>query len=422
MTLQVGRSGPLRGELRPPSDKSLTHRAYILAALARSRSTIVNPLRGEDCNATLAILQQLGATAEVGDEVLIEPPGGLQSPAAALDCGNSGTTMRLLAGVLAAQPGLEATLVGDASLSRRPMKRIIDPLVLMGADVSGDTPPVTVHGRRLHAVEYSTPVASAQIKSCLLLAGLFAEGRSCVSEPSQSRDHTERMLSALGVKVLKDGSTVCIEGGQSWDGFSFDVPADISSAAFLMCAGAMVPGSTVFLKDVGTNPTRTGVLNVLDQAGAGVTIEEVGEQMGEPVSQISVSHKGSLKAFEIGGALVPRLIDEIPVLAVLATQCEGTTRIRGAKELRVKESDRIEAVACGLRAMGASVETCEDGMDIDGPVGLRGTRIDAEGDHRIGMAFAVAGLVAEGETLIAGADSIRSSYPGFESDLASLRS
>ena len=424
MVLNVSKSAPLRGTLRVPSDKSLTHRAYILAAIAQSPSMVIQPLRGDDCNSTLQIIQQLGARIDPtpGDEhvSITLYPSPFVSPAAPLDCGNSGTTMRLLAGVLAARPGLTATLVGDASLSKRPMKRIVEPLVLMGADIKGDTAPLSINGRRLRGIEYTTPVASAQIKSCLLLAGLFAEGTTWVSEPSPSRDHTERMLAALGVRLDERDGAIGIEGGQTFDGFALYVPADISSAAFFMCAAAMVPGSQVLFHEVGTNPTRTGVLEVLADAGATVEVVPQPAQMGEPVSTLRVTYQEDLKAFSIEGDLVPRLIDEIPVLAVLATQCVGTTTIRGAQELRVKESDRIETVATNLRKMGAQVEALEDGLVVQGPTPLTGAEIDAEGDHRIGMAFAVAGLVADGDTTIINADSIATSYPTFESDLKSL--
>jgi 3-phosphoshikimate 1-carboxyvinyltransferase len=407
--------------LRAPSDKSLTHRAYIFAALAQGPSEVTSALRGEDCENTLQIVRSLGAEVLDQGGVVRIVPGPLRSPERDLDCGNSGTTMRLMAGVLASEPGLDATLVGDASLSRRPMWRIVEPLRLMGAEVEGDTAPLHVRGKRLRGIEYATPVASAQIKSCILLAGVRAEGETWVTEPAPSRDHTERMLESLGVEMMQRGTTtIGVTGGQTWDGFSFDVPADVSSAAFFMCAAAMVPGSRVVFADVGTNPTRTGVLEALSEAGAKIRVVPQEDRMGEPVSHVEIDHQEPLKAFEVSGDLVPRLIDEIPVLAVLATQCEGTTRIRDARELRVKESDRVEAVAKNLRAMGAQVETCEDGMDVTGPTPLRAATVDAEGDHRIGMAFAVAGLVAEGETTIVNAESIRTSYPGFQDDLEAL--
>ena len=420
MPVTVEKSPPLNGALRPPSDKSLTHRAYIFAALAQSPSQIFAPLRGEDCESTLHIVRQLGAKVEVEVESVSIHPSALATPHDDLDCGNSGTTMRLLAGVLAAQPGLKARMVGDASLSRRPMKRIVEPLRTMGADIEGDTAPLTIRGQRLHGIDYTSPVASAQVKSCLLLAGLFAEGTTWVREPHPSRDHTERMLTALGVRLDERDGAIGVAGGQEFEGFQYRVPADISSAAFLLSAAAIVPGSRVGLVEVGTNPTRTGVLEVLAAAGAHLAVAPLPEQMGEPLSTIVVDHQPRLEAFTIEGELVPRLIDEIPVLAVLATQCAGETVIRDASELRVKESDRIETVAHNLRKMGARVETLPDGLVIHGPTKLHGATIDAEGDHRIGMAFAVAGLVAEGPTTIENAESIATSYPTFFDHIKAL--
>ncbi|MBX3120265.1 MAG: 3-phosphoshikimate 1-carboxyvinyltransferase [Fimbriimonadaceae bacterium] len=422
MELKVGRVASLRGELRVPSDKSLTHRAYMFAAIADSPSVVKHPLRGEDCEATLACLRQLGlATDWVSNhEVHLTPAEHWTQPTAPLDCGNSGTTMRLLSGLLASR-SLDVTLIGDASLSRRPMKRIAEPLRLMGATVEGDTPPLHIIGSdALQPIDYTSPVASAQIKSCVLLAGLRAEGTTTVMEPSKSRDHTERMLRAMGVTLLEDDLKVGLRGGQKPEGFEFSVPADISSAAFFMVAAAIIPEANLRLWDVGVNPTRTGILDVFDQAMIPYFVENEHEEAGEPVGDIDVRAVDVGRPFEISGALVPRLIDEIPVLAVLATQLDGVSRIRDARELRVKESDRIELVAAGLRAMGAEVETHEDGMDISGPTQLTGTVIDAHGDHRIAMAFAVAGLIAEGTTTIKGAEAIATSYPDFEKDLWGL--
>jgi 3-phosphoshikimate 1-carboxyvinyltransferase len=290
----------------------------------------------------------------------------------------------------------------------------------MGAEIEGDTAPLTIHGQRLHGINYTSPVASAQIKSCLMLAGLFAEGTTWVREPHPSRDHTERMLTALGVRLDENEGAIGVAGGQEFEGFQYRVPADISSAAFLLCAAAIVPGSRVGLVEVGTNPTRTGVLEVLAAAGAHLAVAPLEEQMGEPLSTIVVEHQPRLEAFTIEGDLVPRLIDEIPVLAVLATQCAGETVIKDAAELRVKESDRIETVAQNLRKMGARVEALPDGLVVNGPTKLQGASIDAEGDHRIGMAFAVAGLVAEGQTTIENAESIATSYPTFFDHIKAL--
>jgi 3-phosphoshikimate 1-carboxyvinyltransferase len=422
MNLIVKKSGPLQGEIRPPSDKSLTHRAVIFSSLADGESKIKNPLTGEDCVATLNAFRAMGVQVlETPDEILIRSTGRLTSPAGPVDCGNSGTTMRLLAGVFASQPGLEVELVGDESLSRRPMGRVVKPLQQMGADIEGDTAPLKIHGKQLKGIDYESPVASGQIKSCILLAGLNAEGETWVSEPAKSRDHTENMLRFLDVKVKTQGELkVGVSGGASWGGAEYDIPADISSAAFWLCAAAMIPESAVTLNNVGINRTRSGVLEVLMSAGAAVTSSSASQQMGEWASDLTVAGLDNLEAFEISGAMVPRLIDEIPVIAVMATQCHGVTKIRDAQEMRVKETDRIETTAAGLRAMGANVTVYEDGMDIEGPVQLQGAEISAEGDHRIGMAFAVAGLAASGVTTITHADSIKTSYPNFEEHLRSL--
>jgi 3-phosphoshikimate 1-carboxyvinyltransferase len=428
MRLVVSRSGALRGSLRVPSDKSLTHRALMFASIAGGSCRIREPLTGADPLATLECIKALGAHATwvSSSELEIEPAPAWHSPHGELDCGNSGTTMRLLSGLVASRP-IEAVLAGDHSLSRRPMGRIATPLRLMGAEIEGEHPPLRIKGvERPKAIDYVSPVASAQVKSAVLLAGLRADGPSSVTEPSLSRDHTERMLRALGVRVGSDG----LPGGEHkatvWpcarlEPFAMTVPGDISSAAFLLVAGAIVPGSELELREVGVNPSRTGILDVL--AEAGIFVGEVGgkDELGEPAVDLHVKYGGLERPFSISGALVPRLIDEIPVLAVLATQLPGTSVIREAGELRVKETDRVETVAAGLRAMGATVETFEDGLAVTGPVSLRGAHIDANGDHRIGMAFAVAGLIADGQTVIEGADTIATSFPTFETDLRSLQ-
>lgn len=421
MRLEFSSVATLKGTLRPPSDKSLSHRALMLAACAGSDSEILDPLLGEDCRSTLACLEALGARSDqAGSTIRMTPAGEWWTPSSPLDCGNSGTTMRLLSGLIASRP-IEATLSGDASLSRRPMRRIAAPLRLMGATVEGETPPLRIRGARLHGIDYVSPVASAQVKSCVLLAGLRAEGETWVTEPSQSRDHTERMLTGLGVPVKRRSETsVGVEGGSVWGGFRFRVPADLSSAAFWLVAAAIVPGSEVVLTDVGVNPTRTGVLEVLRAAGARLEQSPPTSEMGEPVADLAVWGGAPLRGFSIGGPLVPRLIDEIPVLAVLATQCVGETAIRDASELRVKESDRIARVVEGLQAMGARIEARPDGIVVEGPTPLKGARIDATGDHRIAMAFAVAALVAQGTTVIDGAESIATSYPGFLEHLEGL--
>ena len=440
MTLTINPVVTLEGELRGPSDKSLTHRSYMFAAIANGISVVRDPLRGEDCESTLKCMQQLGLTHEwLGErEVRLTPPIKWLQPSQPLDCGNSGTTMRLLSGLLASRE-LDVTLIGDASLSKRPMTRIVVPLRLMGATVEGDTPPLHIVGGNLKGIHYESPVASGQIKSCCLLAGLVANGVTTVTEPSLSRDHTERMLRAMGAHLIRSGDdastdshdsmsshrshlppSVSIHPTEHLEPFEFQVPADISSAAFMMVAAAILPNSRLVLRDLSVNPTRTGIFDVFEQCSIPFEMGELRSELGEPVADVVIGAQPHLQPFVIDGPLVPRLIDEIPVLAILATQCEGISVIRGAKELRVKESDRIELMANGLRAMGANVETFEDGMEISGPTALKATRIDACLDHRIAMAFAIAGLVAEGHTEIEGADAIATSYPNFESDLMRL--
>lgn len=439
-TLKINRVATIQGELRPPSDKSLTHRSYMFSAIASGESRVRKPLRGEDCESTLACLNQMGLRHEwlAPDEVRLIPAAEWENPRGDLDCGNSGTTMRLLGGLVASRP-LDVRMVGDASLSRRPMKRIAAPLRLMGATVEGDTPPLRVAGGALRGIRYESPVASAQIKSCVLLAGLRASGETTVVEPSLSRDHTERMLHAMGAHLIRTGTSlqpgdyeghataagqlppsVTIHPASRLNPFELTVPADISSAAFFLVAAACMPRGRLLVRDLSVNPTRTGILDVLEQTGVPVSMADLREELGEPVAEVQIEAVPDLRPFTISGPLVPRLIDEIPVLAVLATQAQGISVIRDARELRVKESDRIELVAAGLRAMGAEVETFEDGMAITGPAALRGAVIDARGDHRIAMAFAIAGLLAEGETTILGAEAIATSYPEFENDLTRL--
>ena len=422
MRLEVSPAAGFDGEVRPPSDKSLTHRAYLLAALARGESVVRRPLRGEDCESTLACLAALGLDPVLdGDEVRLRPIERWRQPTGPLDCGNSGTTMRLLSGLVASRP-LDVTMIGDASLSRRPMGRIATPLRQMGAVVEGDRPPLHIAGRDLEGITYESPVASAQVKSCVLLAGLRARTRTTVVEPAPSRDHTERMLRAMGVAVdaspvVGGGYAVSLEPTDRLEPFGFTVPGDISSAAFFAVAAAMLPQGRVRLLELSVNPTRTGLLDVLTECGVPFALSHETEELGEPVADVEIRAPRVLRPFRIAGPLVPRLVDEIPVLAVLATQCQGTTTIRDAGELRVKESDRIAAMVDGLRRMGATVEAEEDGMTIVGPTPLQGIQIDARGDHRIAMAFAVAGLVAQGSTVIEGAESIATSFPGFEREL-----
>lgn len=419
--ISVTRVGTLAGEIRVPSDKSLTHRSYMLASIASGPSLVRFPLRGEDCENTRNCLIAMGLRHEIiaPETFRLIPAQEWNGPAGPLECGNSGTTVRLMSGLIASRP-LVATLIGDASLSRRPMKRITEPLGLMGASIEGEFLPLTITGSQLTGISYQSPVASAQVKSCLLLAGLRASGTTSVTEPSLSRDHTERMLEATGVQLKREGLTVSVEGGQQPGGFDFEVPADISSAAFMMVAAALVPNSRLVCRGVGVNPSRTGILDVLTDVGVPFELTNEKNELNEPSADIEIHAPKELKPFVIEGFLVPRLIDEIPVLAVLATQCEGRTVISDAAELKVKESNRILVVSEALNRMGAKVTPTEDGMIIDGPTPLTGTTIDSLGDHRIGMAFAVAGLIADGVTTILNADSIDTSFPNFESELQRL--
>ncbi|MEJ2401997.1 MAG: 3-phosphoshikimate 1-carboxyvinyltransferase [Xanthomonadales bacterium] len=413
---------PVRGELRPPGDKSISHRALIFACLADGESRIGGLLEGEDVLATLAACRQLGLEArKAGETWILRGVGrdGLRAPAAPLDMGNSGTAMRLLAGVLAAQP-FDSVLVGDESLSRRPMNRIVRPLTQMGARIEtgpDGTPPLRIHGNpALEGIDYASPVASAQVKSCLLLAGLYARGRTSVREPHLSRDHTERMLPAFGVDLAGDRA---VNGGSRLRGTELEVPGDISSAAFFLAAAALVPGSDLQLRNVGLNATRDGVIRVLQAMGADITLTGLRESGGERVGDIRVRYAGRLRATEITPEQVPGLIDELPVIFALAAAGEGTFRLRGAAELRVKESDRLAVMARGLETLGVSVEEYPDGIDITGGE-IRGGAVDGAGDHRCAMSFCVLGQIATGPVTVDGAHNIATSYPDFARDLARL--
>lgn len=426
-----------------PGDKSISHRAAILSALARGQSRLTNFSTSEDCAATLACLRALGVAIERdkdSESVTVEGMASvLHAPGVALDCGNSGTTMRLLAGVLAGQ-AFASELTGDSSLRSRPMKRIIEPLSLMGARVETLTgrAPLRITGRRpLRPIEYEMPVASAQVKSCILLAGLSAEGRTRVIEKQGStRDHTERMLRWFGVPLEtkaeeRDGAwpdVLTIDGPVTFAARDVAIPGDISSAAFFIAATALLPGSMLEIRDVGLNPTRAKILRLLQSLGARITVREMREHCGETVGHVQIRASGNcLSPAKPGdtnflrGSLVPQLIDELPLLAVVGTQIEGGMTIRDAAELRVKESDRISATVENLRAMGASVEEYEDGLAVDGPQRLRGARLDARGDHRIGMAFTVAALAASGASDIVGAEEcVGVSFPEFYHLLANV--
>ena len=414
VTVTVHPPAAIAGTVVLPADKSVAHRAALFAALAEGRSEIVGFSDAADPQSTLACLRALGVQTEPGDDGRLVVYGGLWREAPGpLDCGNSGTTMRLLAGALAGQP-FASVLTGDASLSARPMGRVADPLRQMGAAVSmtDGHAPVRVGGSALAGITYRLPVASAQVKSAVLLAGLFARGTTTVVEPVASRDHTERMLE---LPVLEVGGErhVSVEGGFRLPARTYVVPRDVSAAAFFLVAGSIAEASILQMNAVGLNPTRSAVVDVLRAMGADIEASNERERGGEPLADLRVEGGRSLAAVEIGGALIPNLIDEIPVLAVAAACAEGRTVIRDAGELRVKETDRIQATAAFLRAMGAEVEERPDGLVIDGGRPLRGATVDACGDHRIAMAAAVAALVAQGPTTILGAEAAAVSFPGF---------
>jgi 3-phosphoshikimate 1-carboxyvinyltransferase len=411
---------PLRGRVRVPGDKSISHRSIMLGSLATGVTRVTGFLEGEDALATLQAFRDMGVVIEGPSrgEVTIHGVGlhGLKPPPGPLYLGNSGTSMRLLAGLLAGQP-FDVVMTGDESLSKRPMKRVAEPLALMGATIEtgeGGRPPLTVRGgRALKGIDYVLPMASAQVKSALLLAGLYAEGETRVTEPAPTRDHTERMLGGFGYPVERDGAVARLEGGGTLMACDIDVPADISSAAFFMVAAAIVPGSELLLEHVGINPTRTGVINILRLMGADLSLENERTVGGEPVADIRVRH-APLKGIAIPEDQVPLAIDEFPVLFVAAACAEGTTVLSGAEELRVKESDRIQAMADGLAALGVRVATRPDGIEISGgPMGS--AVIDSHHDHRIAMAFAVAGLVARGGITINDCQNVATSFPGFVS-------
>jgi 3-phosphoshikimate 1-carboxyvinyltransferase len=407
----------LIGTLRLPGDKSISHRYAMLAAMAEGASRFQNFSTGADCASSLACVQQLGAkVARSGDTVEVQGCAGiLTPPGGVLDCGNSGSTMRMLSGLLAAQVGA-FTLAGDASLNRRPMERVRKPLLEMGATIHlrDGHAPVEIQGAKLHGIEYRTPVPSAQVKTALLFAGLQAAGTTTVSEAVRTRDHGELALRAFGAEVRRTTDSVAITGGQKLHGIEATVPGDMSSAAFFLCAAALFPDSSLLFDQLGMNPTRATLLDVLTALGAKIHVLNLEENQGELIGSVQLTAPPlGLGSTEIRGPLAAQLIDELPVLAAIAPYTRGGIRIRDARELRVKESDRIALVARNLRAMGAEVEEFEDGLDVPGGQKLRGAVVDSDGDHRIAMAFSVAALRAEGETLIVGADAAAISFPEF---------
>lgn len=420
----------LAGELRPPTDKSISHRAVLLAAMAEGESSLVGVLDSADVRATVSAVEALGASVEMvrddehGLQLKVRGWGesGPMQPSGPLDCGNSGTTVRLLAGVVAGWP-LDVTLTGDASLSLRPMRRVADPLRQMGAriDTSADgTLPLRVRGGDLRAIGYESPVASAQVKSAVLLAGVRAGGVTSVLEPGVSRDHTERMLPTFGVEVEREGSRASVTGPVTLKATQVIVPADPSSAAFSVVAATLLPGSLVQLPNVSLNPTRIGWIGVLRAMGARIALRDLPPMGDEPVGTMVAEFAHQLDAVTITADTVPALIDEVPILALAATQAHGTTRFEGVGELRVKESDRLEAVRAGLRALGADVRAGDDWLEVTGPTPLRGCRLSSLGDHRLAMTWIVAGLIADGETIVEGADAVGVSYPAFVEHLQRL--
>ncbi|KGQ19409.1 3-phosphoshikimate 1-carboxyvinyltransferase [Lysobacter dokdonensis DS-58] len=410
--------GPLRGELQVPGDKSVSHRAIMLAALADGTSRIEGFLEGEDTRATAAIFERMGVRIEVPEASTRVVHGvgidGLQAASSALDCGNAGTGMRLLAGLLSGQR-FDSVLTGDGSLSRRPMRRVLDPLARMGASIAAHDgfPPLKIAGAQaLRGISYSSEIASAQVKSAVLLAGLYAKGDTEVREPHPTRDYTERMLRAFGWPIEFSPGVARLRGGHRLRATDVSVPADFSSAAFFLVAASVIPGSDIVLRGVGMNPRRTGLLRVLRAMGAHVDIEAMGEQGGEAVADLHVRH-APLHGIDVPVDAVPDMIDEFPALFVAAACASGATRVRGAAELRVKESDRIATMSCGLRSMGIAVEETEDGATIHGGA-LHGGHVVSHGDHRVAMAFAIAGQVSSGEVQICDTANVATSFPAFD--------
>ncbi len=415
-TVQPART--LRGEITVPGDKSISHRSIMLGSIARGETVVRGFLRGEDNIATLNAFRAMGvAVADDGETLRIQGKGlhGLEEPTDILDCGNSGTSMRLMTGLLAGQRFF-SVLTGDQYLRKRPMKRVLEPLSRMGATIygraGGDKAPLAIVGTGLAGTEYSSRVASAQVKSALMLAGLYADGATTVHEPHLSRDHSERMFRYFGAAIEAGGTTVTVRGGSELSGREILVPGDISSAAFFIVAALIVPGAELLIRGVGVNPTRTGIIDILTAMGGSIELVDQREVSGEPVADLLVRHS-RLKGIEIGGDVVPRAIDEFPVISVAAALAEGRTVLRDARELRVKETDRIAAMATNLRRAGVTVTETEDGMELDGVGQLQGCAAESFGDHRIAMSMLIAGLAAAGDVTVDDAECIATSFPTF---------
>lgn len=429
MHLEIKQTNNLSGDLFFPGDKSITHRALILASIAKGKSIISNASLAADCVSTFKCLKMLGASIKKNTEqknykytVIGRGLNGLNKPSDILDVGNSGTTIRLLSGLLAGQK-FNSTLTGDESIQKRPMGRIIKPLRKMGASISGKDndryAPLEIIGSKLKGCLIDTGVASAQVKSCILLAGLYADGETVVSEPLKSRDHTERMLKAAGAKINVSGNSIVMNPGEL-NSFNVRIPGDVSTAFFFITAGLITKNSEITIREICLNPTRIGAIEKLREMGANLIINPKGEMLGEPFGDISVK-SSELKGAEISGDIIPLLIDEIPALVVAATQANGRTVIKDATELKVKESNRITAMVTELSKMGAKIRETDDGMVIDGPTNLQGTVVESYSDHRIAMSLAIAGLIADGKTVIKNAECIDISHPSFTSDLRKIR-
>ena len=424
--MEIKKQTNLRGTLTVPGDKSISHRAVMFGSLARGTTRISHFLEGADCLSTISCFRKMGIEIDRNkDEILVHGRGlhGLTAPTEILDVGNSGTTTRLISGILAGQT-FTSELDGDDSIRTRPMKRIMTPLTSMGADITSrldnGCAPLIIHGRPLHAAHYDSPVASAQVKSCVLLAGMYADGITSVTEPFLSRNHTEIMLNYFGAEITSEGTTASIKPEPVLEGRDIQVPGDISSAAYFIAAGLLTPGSEILLKNVGINPTRAGILKVCMDMGADITLLNESTE-GEPTADLLI-RTSSLKGTTIEGSIIPTLIDEIPMIAVMAAFAEGTTIIRDAQELKVKESDRIAVMVDNLRRMGADIEGTDDGMIIHGGRPLHGAVIDSHLDHRIAMSFAVAGTICDGTVEILNGECVNISYPEFYHDLYSLDS
>jgi 3-phosphoshikimate 1-carboxyvinyltransferase len=442
--IEFSKAKGFKGAFSPPPDKSISHRAVIFSSLSKGKSIIKNFLRAEDTISTMNAMKKLGIEIQenlispspplakggkggFSGQLVINGNGihGLKEPCNVIDCGNSGTTIRMLSGVLSGNPFF-SVLTGDKSLRTRPMDRVIIPLSQMGTEiiarVENRYPPIAIKGRKLQPIKYSSPVASAQVKSAILLAGLYADGETEIIEPAKSRDHSERMLPVFGADIKVEGLHVSIRGGTKLKGAEIHVPGDFSSAAFFIIGALLIKDSDITIKGVGINPTRTGLINILNEMGADINISNVRNLSGEPVADIHCKGRAELKAINITKEKIPALIDEFPILCVAATQSTGTTTIRGAGELRLKESDRIKSMVTELSKMGAEIEEFEDGLSIRGKKRLKGAITDSHSDHRIAMALSIAALIADGKTMINGVKSVNISFPGFFKILKRLTS